>query len=245
MLDSTRTAFCLLDPPETGDASYPQGMGTEVPEVAIFGHIPYLEDADNMQAQSSLTALPAPSATRKKPSGMQCQICGPSAGGPAPAPAGDSRTGRAPGGEEEAADVDMIEEDDAEAPPRRRTNALQREAKTVRHMAIHRPYNPHCQICRDAMARRRNKPDRRKQREKAAARSGEVVDPSAGRANLSFGDRCTGDYLLQRRADLPSEIHDDDGEEFSYGAKAGAVFLDLGTDWKTIEPVQYLSLIHI
>ena len=91
------------------------------------------------------------------------------------------------------------------------------------------------------MARRRNKPDRRKQREKAAVRSGEVVDPSAGRANLSFGERCTGDYLLQRRADLPSEIHDGDGEEFSYGAKAGAVFLDLGTDWKTIEPVQYRS----
>ena len=108
-------------------------------------------------------------------------------------------------------------------------------------MAIHHPYNPHCQICRDAMARRRNAPDRRKQREKAAARSGEVVDPSAGRANLSFGERCTGDYLLQRRADLPSEIHEGDGEEFSYGAKAGAVFLDLGTDWKTIAPVQYRS----
>ena len=86
------------------------------------------------------------------------------------------------------------------------------------------------------MARRRNKPDRQKQRQKAARRSGEVVDPSGGRANLPFGKRCTGDYLLQRRADVPTEIHVEDGEEFSYGAKAGAGLLDMGTDWKTIEP---------
>ena len=143
---STRNKRCQLSPRDGNRSTR---------SCRFFGHIPYLQDAENMQVSVSSTALPAPSAVRNRTIGMECQICGPSAGEPALVPTGDRLVSGAPVGDA-AADVDLIEDEYAEAPPRRRTNALQREAKTVRHMAIHRPYNPHCQICRDAMARRRN-----------------------------------------------------------------------------------------
>ena len=155
-----------------------------------------------------------PAASRPRPTDFVCQTCGPS---PATEPA---RTGDGTVGEEAA-------DEDAEVA---RSNRL--DAKSDRHLATHTPFNPFCQICRDAKNMRKAKPDRKRQKKKSAARSGEVIDVSFGRAELEFGDQCTGDYLLQRRKEISEPV---DEEEFS-GAKAAAVFYDLGTDELCIEP---------
>ena len=62
-------------------------------------------------------------------------------------------------------------------------------------------------------------------------------DPIAGRDKLGFGDRCTGDWFLQRRSEYRGS-KEKNPDEFALfpGAKAAVVFFDLGTDWRETQP---------
>ena len=62
-------------------------------------------------------------------------------------------------------------------------------------------------------------------------------DPIAGRDKLAFGDRCTGDYFLQRRSEHRGSKEKNPDESALYpGAKAAVVFFDLWTDWRETLP---------
>ena len=106
------------------------------------------------------------------------------------------------------------------------------EAASLEHMLTHKPYNIYCDICRRSKPQRKAKPDRAKQRARAVD-----GDPIAGRDKLAFGDRCTGDYFLQRRSEYKGskEKNPDESAQFP-GATCAVVFFDLGTDWRETLP---------
>ena len=122
--------------------------------------------------------------------------------------------------------------DEAVPPPPVAPRDWKAEAASLEHMLTHKPYNIYCDICRRSKPQRKAKPDRAKQRARAAD-----GDPIAGRDKLAFGDRCTGDYFLQRRSEYKGskEKNPDESAQFP-GATCAVVFFDLGTDWRETLP---------
>ena len=106
------------------------------------------------------------------------------------------------------------------------------ESQTLEHLLTHKPFNIYCDVCRRSKPQRAAKPNRAKARAKL-----EDGDPKAGRDKLEFGDRCTGDWFLQRRAEYKGskEKYPDEFALFP-GAKAAVQFLDLATDWRETQP---------
>jgi hypothetical protein len=111
----------------------------------------------------------------------------------------------------------------------------------------HAKFNPNCHICRAGKPQRSRASDKKRQRSKQRLADGDL-DDSEGRDTLVFGDRTTGDYLLQRRSEVQNAMSIGDTENPSSGSTAAAafddypnancaaVFFDVGTDWNTCSP---------
>ena len=227
-----------LCPAPQARAVQPQApTGTQVADLKCpkCGDSPWsaVEQSDGTwQLVASLDIVPSPTACdviSKEPPAATPEIVSLPADGPgvAAAAARDKDTAKAaPGVAAEPSAADAV------PPPPVAPRDWKAEAASLEHMLTHKPYNIYCEICRRSKPQRKAKPDRAKQR----ARSVDG-DPIAGRDKLAFGDRCTGDYFLQRRSEYKGskEKNPDESAQFP-GATCAVVFFDLGTDWRETLP---------
>ncbi len=109
-------------------------------------------------------------------------------------------------------------------PPKPHQHVLLRKAaKELPHLLIHKPHNLYCSICMQAKARERP------HRKGAASQSKDV------QAATSFGDSCTGDFIIEQRGEKDAET----GEKMMRGVggfKDALNLRDIGTGVKMWQP---------